>query len=132
MAGEEKLLSELLDWYRAVNFKALRDTLIEAVPEDDKKLVYELTTEDRTSNEIAAIAQAAGRNLNPRTIRRWQAEWVTRGLVRQVSPMKRQRIFSLPDFDIPLPGGVPSEAGPAGREDNAPPEPTSSTQEGNG
>lgn len=99
----EIILQELLNWYKAVNFTALKRTLEEALPDQPRRVAYECTIGERTSDEVTSILNKLGFKVVSRTIRLWQTEWITKGLVRQISPRKRERIFSLVDFSIDLP-----------------------------
>lgn len=125
----EAMLQDLLRWYKAVNFTALQRTLKEALPDEPKQVAYECTTSDRTSEEIATILTKLGHKISSRTIRLWQTEWITKGLVRQVSERKRKRNFRIVDFDISLPPALSkitecrqesSEPEPQDREDSEP------------
>jgi hypothetical protein len=73
--------TELLEWYKAVNFGAVRAVLEIALPDTTKRVVYELSLASRTSEEVAKLAQQVGTDkVSGRTVRTWQAEWLRLGL----------------------------------------------------
>lgn len=99
----ESLLTELLEWYKAVNHSVVRRNLMETLTDSQRRVAYELTTPDRSSAEVSKlIASLDLGTVARRTVSGWQAEWVRLGLVRQISPKKRERIFSLTDFGIDI------------------------------
>lgn len=100
MANSESLLQELLEWYKAVNYNSLKSTLIEALPEKEHQVIYELTRPDFSSNKVSEKAKELNVNVGASTIRNWQSEWLKMGLVREVSYQKREAIFELSAFGI--------------------------------
>ena len=96
-------LTELLEWYRAVNFPAVRATLEVAIPDTQKRVVYQLSTLGRSSADVAAAMKKLSgvQPVAPRSIIRWQGEWERLGLMRSVD-RKRERIFDLVAFGIPI------------------------------
>lgn len=103
MAEIKDMLQDLLTWYKAVNFSALQKTLKDALPDEARQVAYECTAEKTTAEDIAKLLSKLGHTVSPRTISRWQSEWVTKGLETQLSRKRKQRNFSLVDFDISLP-----------------------------
>lgn len=94
-------MRELLEWYKAVNFETVRESLSKALPTPQKRVAYELTSRERSSREIKTALEKAGlEKVNPSTISAWQNEWIRLGLARQISPYKREKIFNLSDFNI--------------------------------
>jgi hypothetical protein len=95
-------LDELLEWYKAVNFGAVKQALLDALPDTQKRVVYQLSTDGRPGEEFSKLIDKLGiERIAGRTINRWQAEWVRLGLLRQAG-RKRERIFSLSDFGIEI------------------------------
>jgi len=94
-------MEELFEWYKAVNFKTIKDALKEALSTPQKRVAYELTSPDRSSKEISeAIGKVGLPKVDDSTIRTWQNEWIRVGLARKISAYKREKIFSLSDFNI--------------------------------
>lgn len=121
LSGEqaEELLSgfaEFIDWYKAVNTPRLVEAVEDALDDTSKRIAYQLTEPDRASRKIADATETLGHPAAASTIRAWQQEWVRLGLVRQISPQKRVRIFDLEALGIDI-GADLSKIDEANHED---------------
>jgi hypothetical protein len=55
--GLNAKLDELLEWYKAVNFRAVKQALLDALPDTQKRVAYQLSTDGCTAEEISKLIQ---------------------------------------------------------------------------
>lgn len=96
-------IGELIKWYKVLNYQSMRNALLEALDDQPKRVVYQLTSPDRSSKELSQISKDLVFQVASSTIRLWHSNWVMAHIVRQVSPLRKERIFDLREFGIPLP-----------------------------
>lgn len=102
MPIDEEQFAEFLDWYKAVNTPAVRETLEETLDSTKKRIVYKLTDQDRSSPDIEEATDELGHRVPASTVRVWQQRWVKQGLMKRISARKKEPVFSLPDFGIDI------------------------------
>ena len=103
-------LRELVAWVRVAGYPIVKKTLTAILDSEEKRLVYHLTDGQRSVKEIQELT-----GVNVRFISEWGREWETMGIVEssRISRIKgrRQKVFDLAAFGIPVPDQPGKEAG---------------------
>ncbi len=99
--SEDVMLEELRTqtaWLRLLAMPTLRNELVKALTDDKRRLVYELSTGDVGTREIAKAADVGAASVS-----RYWNEWERVGLMRRVGSQGRvAHIASLASLGIPL------------------------------
>lgn len=103
-------LRELVAWTRVIGYPTVKQMLETVLDSNEKRLVYHLTDGRRS---IAEVQKLTG--VNARFISEWGREWEKSGIVEQsrISKIKgrRQKLFDLAVFGIPVPDQILSNEG---------------------
>jgi hypothetical protein len=92
-----EILDELLTWTKVTSFKQVKQTLLEALPKPQDRLVYFLSDGTKTGTQIS---QESG--VNNAIISGLHNGWAKLGLVTKDKTGYRKR-FNLEDFGIEVP-----------------------------
>jgi hypothetical protein len=95
------ILREILKWIKFAGAKEVKSTLLAALDNEQKRLIYHLSNGNRGSLEIA---KAAG--TSDTTVRRYWEAWARQGIVEALKVRGGERYkksFDLEDFGIEAP-----------------------------
>lgn len=95
MSIEQSSFEEFMAWYKALNMGNLKNLLIEALDDRAKLWAYQLTSPEASTRQLEQLLSEKGITTTFATIANWQKQWVSDGLMKQISPNKRERIFDL-------------------------------------
>jgi len=103
-------LRELVTWTRIIGYPTVKQMLETVLDSNEKRLVYHLTDGRRSVAEVQNLT-----GVNARFISEWGREWEKFGIVEQsrISKIKgrRQKLFDLAVFGIPVPDQIVSDEG---------------------
>ncbi len=95
-------LNEIKQWSRLIGFPAAKVALETALNTEEKKIVYHLSNGNRSTKEIASLS-----GVNIRYVSEWGQSWEAIGILMQSKSTtvkgRRQKLFELSDFGIPIP-----------------------------
>lgn len=103
-------LKELLKWTKFTGMKEVKSVLLLALDTETKKIIYHLSDGDKSSAEIADVA-----NVSDWTVRNYWKSWNKLGIVEalQVGTGQRyKKAFDIEDFGIEAPKIAPAKTQP--------------------
>jgi len=93
--NQEGILREILIWTKANAYQNVELLLRRALPDEKSRIAYQLTDGSRKVKEIQSAA-----SIGSATIARLFDRCVAMGLMEEVEPGKRHRLFDLDHFDM--------------------------------
>jgi predicted HTH transcriptional regulator len=96
-----RLLEKLVKWTKVTSFPKVKELLLSILDSPEKMVAYQASDGEKTSREIAKIA-----NASQPTVTKWWKAWIKAGIADPVSVQRGERakqIFSLEDFGIEVP-----------------------------
>jgi hypothetical protein len=105
-------IDELTFWTKFSVWTTFTKILIATLSNDVDKVVYELSTGDRSTRDIATIASNNGMKITHQTVKNMWQRWSAVPIVNPAGKQGRfKRVVSLKSMGIPVPplNGLPKE-----------------------